>query len=229
MNVLKAVALTFVLIAAAFAATWYLARIAVTFGPQEHALTVLDVYHIAELVVLTLGLGSVALLWRQSRENAQWNKLLSYHKFFSECPPKQTRLGMMYVLRKLNNLDALDGQGTPILDATVNSIEGDATLRHAIKHYLDHFEQLCGAINCGVVDMSYAYELEGTRVIKIARIFRPYVKHLQKANKRAYIETERLAAQWRAQRRREAHTDAWLATRWQQLGRKLFGVQRSAP
>lgn len=170
---------------------------------QGEALHIGDVLALGQLVALTLGLGSVVLLWLQSRDESKWRRLLYYHQFFTEWPSETCRGTMLKVLTELG-LDAhLSGTGMPLEEKGVAAILSKPDYRQGVVRYLDGFEQLSGAVNAGIVDDSYTYKLDGTRLLRIYTIFSPLILTIQGTSPLAYVQFQHLAVQWKARREKE--------------------------
>jgi hypothetical protein len=171
------------------------------------ALNATEVLTLGQLIVLTFGLGSVVMLWAQSRDESKWRRLLSYHQYFSDCPVAQARTNMLEVLKELGHEDHLDGKGTPLHTGDVDTIFQDRASRQKVLVYLDGFEQMCGAINSEIVDEDYAYDQEAGRVLRIYDIFKPLIDRLRADSPKAYEQFEILAELWKEKKKDEA-TDA---------------------
>lgn len=184
------------------AATYYLCALISAYRPER--LSLKDATDVGTFVVLVFGLGSLVLLAKQIRDVNQWNRLMSYHQFFSVCPPADLREQIMDIFRKLG--EPIPSQGKEIQEQSVRSILGDHEYLHRVTLYLDYFESLCGAINCGLVDKNYAYGLEGGRVIRLYSVFKPFINARQEKHPHAYLECETLALEW-IERRNGEHTD----------------------
>lgn len=189
-------------LAVAMAAIWIAKGL---FGEYvlHRTLSPIEVLTLGQLVVLALGLGSVVLLWIQTRNESQWRKLLSYHQYFSECPKSIIRNNMLAVMTKLNHIDHLDGAGTPLHDPDVDAILADRVARQKVVVYLDGFEQLSGAVNAGIVDGGYAYDQDATRLLRIYKIFKPLMTKVRVDSPKAYEQFEYLAEQWIVKRDKE--------------------------
>lgn len=181
-------------LALAFAAVWIAKAL---FGEYvfSRELTATEVLTLGQMVVLALGLGSVVLLWIQSRDESKWRRLLSYHQYFSDCPPAPAREGMLGVMSDIPG-HHLDDGGKPLQAAEVNLIVDDAAKRQKVVVYLDGFEQLSGAVLSGIVDAEYAYDHEGTRLLRIYHVFKPLILRIRQHSPRAYDQFECLAERW---------------------------------
>lgn len=187
------------IIAISFVATYYLCLLVATFRPERVNLK--DVLDIGTFVVLAIGLGSLVLLAKQIRDGNRWNKLMSYHNFFAQCPPIDIRDKVIAVLKGLG--ESVPTHGKKITDDTAKALLTDDEKLNAVTQYLDYFESMCGAINCGLVDKSYAYGLEGGRVIRLYTVFEPFISSRQEKHPHAYVECEKLAKEWGARRQAE--------------------------
>lgn len=192
--------------------------------------TVTEVATSIQAVAITAGLASIWLMWRQSRENNRWNKLVIYHQHFDDLPSADLGRRAHEVVRHFvagltppatifgENVPDLDhstndaltedqrqklsvsyfmGLGTP-LDATVSAeMLSHAPSARVIRQYLDAFELLCGAVNCGVLSDAYARELEFTRVCRAQAMFQQFILLVRaKGNTQAYVELEAVSDRW---------------------------------
>lgn len=189
------------------------------------SVAVADAMGAAQAIILAFGLTQVYLLYRQDRKNARWRKLLSYHTYFADCPAAERTMEVYSVLEELKCLDVFKGAGSELSDDIVGKILDCPVKAQKIKKYLDGFEQLCAAINCGVVDETYAFGIEGTRVTRVLTIFKPLIGRLQEQNFRAYLELANLADEW--SKKRSKLEAEMLAT--QDNLKRGSGVRRQAP
>jgi len=148
---------------------------------------------------VVIGLFSIVLAAIQVRVNANWNKVLSYHNHF----------GQLITTEVLDRLEATaDAKGFKdnLQKRTAISLEVSQAIFEDGKHdrvlscYLDEFEEFCGAVNLGAVDMDYAYRLEGTRVVKVWEVFHNYAVYCRKKLDcpTIYKQLEHLADAWAA-------------------------------
>lgn len=166
--------------------------------------TVDTVSKVVEMTALTIGLLSLVLIARQTRTTAKWNKLLSYHQFFGEITTRETVRALHVAAEKCNFKESMKS-GQAIDVSAVDSLCNDDDSTTSVCFYLDEFEEFCGAVAAGVVDSGYAYTLEATRVIRVWAVFEPYVARRRSEVKysRCYLELQRLASTWKAQRELE--------------------------
>lgn len=195
-----------------------------TYWPKDKPLTFDQAFQLGQFVVITLGLTSLILMWKQSRDTARWNKLHSYHQFFADCPSSERRAKMFSVMEDIGasaNLHA----GIEILPEHVQSIILSPSHSQTIALYLDDFEQLCGAVNCGVIDRAYVKALEKSRINRIYTVFKPLLEHHQQNNTTLYLEFERLADMWIEEDRVAADRE----TRRAKEAKHAGGVKNLAP
>src|SRR5690349_7541943 len=119
---------------------------------------------IAEPVLLGLGTLSIVLLWAQFRESNVWNRLISYHQFFSEVPSTPRAQLLMRVLSVELGIDVPPSAYQPLTAEQVQRIWSDKgdnerqPAKEIVRAYLNDFEHFCGAINVGLIDEEYARE-----------------------------------------------------------------------
>ncbi|HEL5329121.1 DUF4760 domain-containing protein [Stenotrophomonas maltophilia] len=192
---------------------------------------------IVQTVVIVLGLGSLALLALQLRAanrqaacsvqqltltaqqltmTAKWNKTLSYHQFFGRLIAPELA-DKIRACAKKHEFDDSFTTISCISQQVLQAIWTDVEDHNAVSTYLDEFEEFCAAVNAGVVEKSYAYGIEATRVIRAATVFEPFIRRARSETRysRAYFELEGLATDWRSQRDQE-----------EQEARKTNGVQQ---
>jgi len=195
-----------------------------TYWPKNKPLTFDQAFQLGQFVVITLGLTSLILMWKQSRDTARWNKLHSYHQFFADCPSSERRANMFAVMERIGASSHLNA-GTQILDEHVQAIVLSPSDSQAIALYLDDFEQLCGAVNCGVIDRAYVKALEKSRINRIYTVFKPLLDHHQQTSATLYLEFERLADKWIEEDRVATHHELQRAKKAKHAG----GVKNLAP
>ncbi|MCU1195881.1 MULTISPECIES: DUF4760 domain-containing protein [Stenotrophomonas] len=195
-----------------------------TYWPKEKPLSFEQAFQLGQFIVVTLGLTSLLLMWKQSKDTARWNKLHSYHQFFADCPSSERRANMFAVMERIQASSHLS-EGTAILAEHVQAIVLSPSDSQVIALYLDDFEQLCGAVNCGVIDAAYVKALEKSRINRIYTVFKPLLAHHQQRNSTLYLEFERLADKWIEEDRVEAEREEQRAKRAKHAG----GVKNLAP
>jgi hypothetical protein len=181
---------------------------------------------IAEPVLLGLGTLSIVLLWAQFRESNIWNRLISYHQFFSEVPSPPRAQLLMRVLSMEPGIEAPPSAYQPLSTEQVERIwsdkgdNGRPPAKEIVRAYLNDFEHFCGAINVGLVDEEYARELRGTRVIDAYFAYAEAIVRIRKEQEdqaetrvlagspepftsKYYLELQRTATRWHERRRRE--------------------------
>lgn len=158
-----------------------------------------------ETGVFAIGLLSLFFMYQQGATTARWNKSLSYHQLFNDLTtPSQVE--EIWAVAHRRNFEEQFRSMQPMLDASVRDLlqteEQASKDNRVVKSYLDRFESLCGAVNCGLVYNDYAYSLEATRVIRVYTVFEPLITSMRALNKysRCYLELERLATEWRRRR-----------------------------
>lgn len=185
------------------------------FEVQERAVT---------LLLLGVGATSVLILAAQWRQQGAWNRVLSYHQYFSELPRRESLVMLETCFRRLSITPPATAE--PLKDPDVAAILSDSgtTGRRAstiCKGYLDDFEEFCAAVNAGIVSARYTIDIEGSRVIRAFYGFEPLILKLREQQDRAmatagtatrngnpmrskyYEELERVARRWREKREKE--------------------------
>lgn len=145
-----------------------------------------------------LGLFSVLVAALQVRINATWNKVLSYHNFFGELITPQALRNLMATAKACGFSEKLQ-TGDELSQEDVAKIVDSPSHEAIISCYLDEFEEFCAAVNAGVVDNEYAYKLEGSRVVRVHKLFASYIRHCRGddgANRSIYAELEHRANDW---------------------------------
>ncbi len=129
---------------------------------------------ILEILMLASGALSIVMLAAQLRQQAAWNKVLSFHEYFSDVPSPDNVVALHATFRRLNI--ELPNYADPLSDANSDLIIGDTTVdadigngrraRVIVQAYLDDLEEFCAAVNADIVSDSYARDIEGTRTIR---------------------------------------------------------------
>lgn len=200
------VALLVLIVAAGYAAAYLLVRIALAGQPEGAKLSVKDCMDVAQVAITGLGLGSLVLLWKQLRDASKWNKLLSYHQFFSIFPSEHVVSAVRDSLRQHQEDHILRDKDATLSSSVAQKLysgnEPDGS-RASIDGYLDMFETFCAAVHCGLISEDYAYGIEGGRVIKNYLRFEEYIKLAQEVNKRAFTHFKVCAHRWKSRRQDE--------------------------
>ena len=181
-------------------------------------------------IVGALGVVSLLLVWAQLRHTATLNKLLSYHQYFHELPN----------IRKVRDLYKILGRckvpvptwHSPMSENDRNTLLADKeappdTAELVVREYLNDFEEFASAINCGLVDEDYAYQLEATRALNAYYGFRQMVIHWHAEDKQLsersggnipvttnyYGELRSVAERWKVRKQAENEKEAKIQER----------------
>lgn len=159
---------------------------------------------VTEVVLLTVTSGSVLLLCAQLWQTSRWNKILSYHEYFGSLVSSELGTKLQEAAEKCEfsaNMKTL----TPIDHHILEKILLNPSAEVTIISYLDEFEEFCGAVHAGVTDKTYAYKLEGTRVVRAFSVFSPYIDSKRKENEytRCYVELVKLGQDWKTLKDKE--------------------------
>jgi hypothetical protein len=176
-------------------------------------------------VVGALGVVSLLLVWAQLRHTATLNKLLSYHQYFHDLPN----------IRKVRDLYRALGRckivvptwHSPMSENDRTTLLADKepapdTAELVVREYLNDFEEFASAINCGLVDEVYAYQLEATRALNAYYGFRQMVNHWHAEDKQLsersggtipvttnyYGELRSVAERWKVRKQAENQKEA---------------------
>lgn len=129
-------------------------------------------------VLVAAGLLSIVLLIWQQRSTSSWNRVLSYHQYFGELPSLAKVDDLRKCLRRLK-IDAPEGgvvlSATQAQEIWNDDVDDEKSAKHIVREYLNDFEEFCGAIRAGVVNESYARELEGNRTINAYFAFEEFI------------------------------------------------------
>lgn len=154
---------------------------------------------------VVIGLFSIVLAALQVRVNASWNKVLSYHNHFGELITPDV-LQKLEEVARAKEFEANLKAGTAICENTAKAIFEHGHSDRVVSCYLDEFEEFACAVNAGVVDDEYAYQLEGTRVARVWTVFRNYVQHCRSApasSPTVYKQLQALAHRWKDRKEHE--------------------------
>lgn len=129
------------------------------------------------ILLLALGTTSILVLAAQWRQQGAWNRVLSYHQYFSELPRRENVVTLETCLARLNI--APPTMADPFKSKDVDSILEDSgsgrRARVICQGYLDDFEEFCAAVNARVISDRYAIDIEGSRVIRAFYGFEPLI------------------------------------------------------
>lgn len=201
------------------------------FTTQERAVT---------LLLLGIGSTSILILAAQWRQQRAWNRVLSYHQYFSELPRRENVITLEACLARLDvaTPTTSDPLKSKDIDAILNDTGTGRRARTICQGYLDDFEEFCAAVNAGITSERYAIDIEGSRVIRAFYGFEPLIRRLREQQDQAlaalgaatrsgspmrskyYEELERVAKRWRRRREREHKTLA-ISSEWV---KRLFAI-----
>jgi hypothetical protein len=192
---------------------WYVAVLA---GVAIFAITIYAATHctdghfeqvsrVVEIGVYALGLLSLVFLYKQSSDTARWNKSVTYHSLFQNLVTDEMvekiwgAAARQHFEEQFRTMQPLTTTSVDLLSGTNEQAAQDGRI---VKSYLDTFETLCGAVNCGLVNKEYAYSLEATRVIRVYLVFHPLINRMRASDRytRCYLELERLGDEWKRRR-----------------------------
>jgi len=140
-----------------------------------------------EAIVGGLGVSSLLLLWAQLRHTAILGKLTSYHAHFHDLPNIDKVKNLYGALARCKI--STPSWYSPLSDSDVKSLLADIgappdKAELVVREYLNDFEEFASAINCGLVDEDYAYQLEATRLLNAHYGFREMVNHWHSEDRR---------------------------------------------
>lgn len=159
-----------------------------------------DVVPLLQLGISALGLLAIVLLWWQMRQAAIWNKLRAHHSFFKDIPSLELDLLLQKTLR-----DFEIDYHKPLTDESLKMIEKDIEAIHAVKAYLNEYEELCAAVNVGTVDEELAFATDSARVIHAYSTFERFIAWRRElfSNNGIYLELEKLSKRWLLRKRQQ--------------------------
>jgi hypothetical protein len=151
-----------------------------------------EVLPVLTVIFGALGVVSVILLWAQLRHEATLSKLLTYHEYFHDLPNPAKVNALCGALVRLNVKVPL--WQAPLSPQERNTLVADTEVppnsaHLAAREYLNDFEEFSAAINAGLVDEDYAYQLEGSRTLNAYYGFKELILHWV-AEDRARAERE---------------------------------------
>jgi hypothetical protein len=183
-----------------------------------------------EAIVGGLGVVSLLLLWAQLRHTAILGKLTSYHEHFHDLPSINKVRDLYRVLARCKV--AVPSWHAPMSEADRIKLFSDTepppdTAELVVREYLNDFEEFASAINCGLVDEDYAYQLEATRALNAHYGFRQMVNHWHAEDKEKsersggsvpvttnyYSELRSVAERWKLRKQAENEKEAKIQER----------------
>jgi hypothetical protein len=190
---------------------------------------------IAEPAFLAAGALSIVLLWAQLRSASNqerneniWKRVVCLHENFRDVPRIELAEAVRNYFCELK-IDSPPSAYIPVTERLSHEIMADsgngsrAPAKVLIKHYLNDWEDFCGAISVGVIDEDYAREMEGSRLIDTFFGYREVINRLREARARdgqanagttgapafvnkLYYEMQVVAVRWHKRR-----TEEWAA------------------
>ena len=137
-------------------------------------------FKLTEAIVGALGVVSLLLVWAQLRHTAVLSRLLSYHQYFHDLP-NISKVRDLYRALERNRI-SVPTWHSPLSETDIGSLLADEQAppdkaELVVREYLNDFEEFASAINCGLIDEDYAYQLEATRALNAHYGFRQMVIH----------------------------------------------------
>ena len=159
-----------------------------------------DIVPILQLGIMSIGLVSLIILWRQIKQASLWNKLRTQHDLWGCLPDENLDKSILEILRSKNQ-----NESRKIPKDLSENIYNDAEMFTTIKTYLNKYEQFSAAINVGAMDEDYAYRLHSARICYVYTTFENFIKILRVRRKEDefYIELQKLALKWRKRSQKE--------------------------
>lgn len=162
-----------------------------------------DVLPIINSIIAIIGLASVILLYRQMQFNYKWNKRMSHFtiqtwqhdELENEVVRNIQRLGIKMALRI-----------SKLTDKEVLKIINDEPAYLSLMSFLDRIEYYCTAINCGLIDFKFAYNMYGVKYVQLFKVYAPFILRIRSKHQEntIYIEFDKIASKFEAQMRKEA-------------------------
>ena len=192
---------------------------------------------VLQTAAVLVGLLSLILIARQIRASA-WQaehaaataKALAYHQFFGDLITITTREQIEHVSEQCQFKDARKS-GKEMTPAAVVLVKASPAHDAVVACYLDEFEEFCGAILTNLLDEDYSYKLEGNRVIRAWRVFKPYIEQarLDNDDPRTWLELQRVAERWADRRAKEDAQEEEDRRKVRELLANATGVQPAIP
>lgn len=159
-----------------------------------------DIVPILQLVIMSIGLVSLIILWRQIKQASLWNKLRTQHDLWGCLPDENLDKSVLKILRSKNQ-----DENRKIPKELSENIYNDAEMFTTFKTYLNKYEQFSAAINVGAMDEDYAYRMHSARICYVYNTFENFIKILRERREEDefYIELQRLASKWQKRTQKE--------------------------
>ncbi len=143
------------------------------------------VLRVLEVTFGALGFATLLLLWAQLRHGSTLNKRIAYHEHFHDLPTGNKVEALYGLLHRLQIPRPTANE--PLSEESTKKIVDDVTPAPATGHivvreYLNDFEEFAAAVNCGLIDVHYAYHLEGPRTVNAYFGFHRFIEHLIKTD-----------------------------------------------
>ncbi|HSY47527.1 MAG TPA: hypothetical protein VLC46_01825 [Thermoanaerobaculia bacterium] len=156
---------------------------------------------ILQLIVSTIGLGSLVLVWWQLRQTSRWNKLRMSYMFLGPATQETLR----HFTREAKRAGVNIKSDSPLTDAEVQLIWDDDEVLQAFKDATNDMESLCAQIRLGAVDPDVAFTLHSARVTRFWHLYWPMIERLRrKYNDDDLVnEVQCVAEDWKDRREAE--------------------------
>ena len=177
-----------------------------------------------QLIVTTVGLGSLVLLWWQIRKTSNWNRLSSQYNFLNSATSVELSKNLYKAASKLNI--NLKGRTEPLTHEEVNALISDDESYVNILAHLNEFENICGAVRAGVADFDIAYGIHSARVIIEYNVYKSFIEAIRERDNddEIWIEFECIYRDWKV----KADKEAQKKTTVRQHLRQRNGIRKKA-
>lgn len=148
-------------------------------------------YDLIQTIIATFGLAGLWLVYGQLKvshaqlqQTTKWNKLRSFHDYFSDVPTREHQTHFFELLADFdhNNQTAIlekIKKREALTRKEAEQLRDDADVSSALYAYLDDYEELCGAIRSGIVDEDYAYSMDRTRICRTRTVYKTFIDLLR--------------------------------------------------
>ena len=172
-----------------------------------------------------IGLTSLIFIWYQIRQARLWNKLKSEFNFLNLSKDAEFELAVQNAFKAL--AIPIVGRSTALDAAEVTKVFADENARHAIKTFLNYFENMCAAINVGHADEDLAFAVHSAEVLRTYMLFQPVIAEIRAVYKddELFVELEKTCLRWKAIEETKRKEQQQAVQRLKQKLEKSRGVQ----
>jgi hypothetical protein len=170
--------------------------------PRANKPMTVDFARIESIATCVMAIASLSVIWQlrqgreQLRQTLKWNRLTATFTLFNlprfnECRRAVARRLMAY------GYDLVQ-QTEPMPSSVVESVRANQESMFDADDYLNLLEDYAAAVNVGMVDAAFAYQLMATVITRDHRLLKPLIERTRSVSGQpdCWIELTKLADKW---------------------------------